>query len=80
MVFEVLSKQYELAKLDEAKEATMVQVFDPAATVPDKPSKPHRLFIVLGVFIGALISHVPVGDRGRPARAGKAVMRRMQLS
>lgn len=54
MVFEVLSKQYELAKLDEAKEATMIQVFDPA-TVPDKPTKPRRSLIVLGVFLGTLL-------------------------
>lgn len=54
MVFEVLSKQYELAKLDEAKEATSIQVFDPA-TVPDKPTKPRRSLIVLGVFLGTLL-------------------------
>ncbi len=54
MVFEVLSKQYELAKLDEAKEATMIQVFDPA-TVPDKPTKPRRSLIVLGAFLGAIL-------------------------
>ncbi len=54
MVFEVLSKQYELAKLDEAKEATMIQVFDPA-TVPDKPTKPRRSLIVLGAFFGAIL-------------------------
>lgn len=54
MVFEVLSKQYELAKLDEAKEATMIQVFDPA-NVPDKPTKPRRMLIVLGAFLGAIV-------------------------
>lgn len=54
MVFEVLSKQYELAKLDEAKEATMIQQFDPA-TVPDKPAKPKRRLIVLGAFLGTLL-------------------------
>jgi len=54
MVFEVLSKQYELAKLDEAKEATMIQVFDPAMP-PDKPTKPHRSLIVLGAFFGTLL-------------------------
>jgi capsule polysaccharide export protein KpsE/RkpR len=54
MVFEVLSKQYELAKLDEAKETAMVQVFDPA-TVPDKPSKPHRTLIVMAAFFAAIL-------------------------
>jgi uncharacterized protein involved in exopolysaccharide biosynthesis len=54
MVFEVLSKQYELAKLDEAKGATMIQDFDPAI-VPDKPTKPHRGLIVLCAFLGAIV-------------------------
>ena len=49
MVFEVLSKQYELAKLDEAKEATMIQAFDPA-TVPDKPPNHAARLIVLIAF------------------------------
>ncbi len=54
MVFEVLSKQYELAKLDEAKEATSIQAFDPAMA-PDRPTKPRRSLIVLGVFLGTLL-------------------------
>jgi uncharacterized protein involved in exopolysaccharide biosynthesis len=54
MVFEVLSKQYELAKLDEAKGTTMIQDFDPAI-VPDKPTKPHRALIVLCAFLGAIV-------------------------
>jgi tyrosine-protein kinase Etk/Wzc len=45
-MFELLAKQYEIAKLDEAKEGAIVQVVD-KATPPDRKSKPMRLLIVL---------------------------------
>jgi tyrosine-protein kinase Etk/Wzc len=57
-VFELLAKELEVAKLDEAKEGSIVQVVDPA-TVPDKRSFPPRiplilLAAVLSVVIGVL--------------------------
>jgi uncharacterized protein involved in exopolysaccharide biosynthesis len=45
-LYELLAKQYELAKIDEAKDATIVQVMD-RAIEPDRRSKPKRTFIVL---------------------------------
>jgi tyrosine-protein kinase Etk/Wzc len=47
-MFELLAKQYEVAKLDEAKEGAVVQVVD-TATPPDRKSKPLRFLIVLVV-------------------------------
>lgn len=49
-VFELLAKELEIAKLDEAREGEIVQVVDPAV-VPDKKSSPHRTLIVLGAII-----------------------------
>jgi capsule polysaccharide export protein KpsE/RkpR len=49
-VFELLAKQFEIAKLDEAREGAIVQVVD-AAVPPDKKSFPHRLLIVIAVMI-----------------------------
>jgi uncharacterized protein involved in exopolysaccharide biosynthesis len=50
-VFELLTEQYELAKVEEAKETPSVKVLDPAR-VPEKKSFPPRLLIVfLGTFI-----------------------------
>jgi tyrosine-protein kinase Etk/Wzc len=49
-VYELLAKEFEVAKLDEAREGSIVQVVD-AAVVPDKRSSPHRLLIVIGVTI-----------------------------
>jgi tyrosine-protein kinase Etk/Wzc len=47
-VFELLAKELEIAKLDEAREGAIVQVVD-AAVPPDKKSSPHRLLIVIAV-------------------------------
>jgi tyrosine-protein kinase Etk/Wzc len=44
-LFELLAKQFELAKLDEAREGPIVQVVDVAVT-PDKKSFPKRTVIV----------------------------------
>jgi tyrosine-protein kinase Etk/Wzc len=49
-VFELLAKEFEIAKLDEAREGSIVQVVD-AAIPPDTKSSPHRTLIVLGATI-----------------------------
>jgi uncharacterized protein involved in exopolysaccharide biosynthesis len=56
-VFELLAKQLEIAKLDEAREGGLIQVLYPAVE-PDKPSFPSRglivaLFLLLG-FLGGI--------------------------
>ncbi len=45
-VFELLSKEFEIAKLDEAREGSIIQVVD-TAVPPDKKSFPPRTLIVL---------------------------------
>jgi uncharacterized protein involved in exopolysaccharide biosynthesis len=52
-VFELLAKQFEIAKLDEAREGSIIQVVD-TAVPPDKRSSPHRLLIVISVSVFAL--------------------------
>lgn len=46
-IFGILARQYEMAKLDEAKQGALIQVVD-SATVPDRRSSPKRTIIVLG--------------------------------
>lgn len=46
MLYELLAKQYEVARLDEAKEPALIQVLDPAVE-PERKSKPKRALIVL---------------------------------
>jgi len=49
-VFELLAKEFEVAKLDEAQEGAIVQVVD-AAVPPDQRSSPLRTLIVIGMTI-----------------------------
>lgn len=44
-LYELLLKQYEIAKLDESKDAVLIQVLDKAVP-PDKRFKPKRTFMV----------------------------------
>lgn len=53
-VFELLAKQFELAKLDEAKDATLIQVID-RAIPPDRRSSPKRGLIVMVTFFVAML-------------------------
>jgi uncharacterized protein involved in exopolysaccharide biosynthesis len=54
-IYELLTQQYELAKVQEAKEIPSVKVLD-IAVVPTKKSSPPRLLIItLGVFIAELV-------------------------
>jgi tyrosine-protein kinase Etk/Wzc len=64
-VFDILARQFELAKLDEAKEGALIQVVDPAI-VPDRRSYPKRGLIVivstlLGLFIGVFLAFLRAG-------------------
>ncbi|KGF81367.1 lipopolysaccharide biosynthesis protein [Massilia sp. JS1662] len=54
MLYEILAKQYEAARLDEAKDFANIQVLD-AAIDPERKAKPKRTFIVLGVGVAAFV-------------------------
>jgi uncharacterized protein involved in exopolysaccharide biosynthesis len=57
-VYELLTQQYELAKMEEAKETPSIKVLDPG-TIPEKKSFPPRLSIMLtGAFLGFSLSVV----------------------
>jgi uncharacterized protein involved in exopolysaccharide biosynthesis len=51
LIYELLAKQFEIAKLDEAREGSLVQVVD-LAVVPDRKSFP-RMSIILPIVTGA---------------------------
>jgi uncharacterized protein involved in exopolysaccharide biosynthesis len=58
VLFSLIAKQYESARLDESKEATLLQVVD-RAVVPDKKSGPPWMLLllagcVLGAFAGGM--------------------------
>jgi uncharacterized protein involved in exopolysaccharide biosynthesis len=72
-LYELLVKQFELAKLDEARDAVVIQVIDQAVP-PERKSRPHRAQIVLlatvtilflSVFIVLLLER-PWKKSGKP--------------
>lgn len=48
-LFEMMARQYELARADEAKEGATIQIVDQAAA-PEWKSKPKRVIIAIGSF------------------------------
>lgn len=57
MLYELLAKQYEAARLDEAKDTAMIQVLDPAIE-PERKFKPRRSVLILVSTILAFIAAV----------------------
>jgi tyrosine-protein kinase Etk/Wzc len=55
-LFEILAKQYEAARLDEAKAAPMIQVIDKALPPERKSWPPRTLMVLLAAILGALIA------------------------
>ena len=49
-IFDLLARQYEMAKVDEARQGAVVQIVD-RAIVPDRKSSPQRTLIVLGATV-----------------------------
>lgn len=87
-IFDILARQYELARLDEAREGALIQVVDPAIP-PDRRSSPRRTLIVVGalfagLFVGtiwALLEAALVRLRSEPVMAEKlAILRRISFS
>jgi tyrosine-protein kinase Etk/Wzc len=55
-LFDLLARQYEAARIDEAKAAPVIQVVDPAQP-PDKKSAPYRaLWAIVGCALGFFFS------------------------
>lgn len=78
-VFELLAKEFEVAKLDEAREGSIVQVVD-AAVPPDRKSSPHRLLIVItATFVAFLAAAFWVFLRNSFAKAFELPQNRQRL-
>jgi uncharacterized protein involved in exopolysaccharide biosynthesis len=58
VLFDLIARQYEAARLDESRESPVLQIVD-RAIVPDKKSGPSRTLLVLGgAFLGAFLGAV----------------------
>ncbi len=65
-VFDILARQFEVAKLDEAKQGALIQVVDPAVPPDWRSFPPKRALIVLvatvaGYFVGLLAALIVAG-------------------
>ena len=49
-MYELLTRQYEVARVDEARQGSLVQIVDPAIA-PDRPSSHYRLWILIGGMV-----------------------------
>ena len=73
-LFEMFSRQYEAARVDESREGALVQVVDPAQA-PGKKSKPKRAMIVflsLGLGLLAAAGFLVGREKWRQLRRGVA--------
>lgn len=83
--FALLSRQLELARLDEAREGSMIQVVDPAFP-PDKRSFPQRTLLVLaaigaGLFFGILLALTTERyQRMRRDPAARSILRKIRAA
>jgi capsule polysaccharide export protein KpsE/RkpR len=63
-VYEYLTQQYEIAKIDEAKEIPVVRVLD-EPDIPERKEGPHRLlWLLIGAILGFLLATLWVVARG----------------
>lgn len=80
-LFELLAKQYEAAKIDEARDSLLVQQLDKAIP-PDRKSGPYRALIVLGSTFFAILLAVVIAfarERLEQAREDPQFAARLQL-
>lgn len=56
-LFEVFSRQFELARLDESREGALIQVVD-AAQPPERRSGPKRLPVALGTAVASTLAMI----------------------
>lgn len=69
VMFELMAKQYELARVDEAREGALIQVIDTAAPAERKFGPKRSVFGILGAVLGLLLGAswaVRHELRGRP--------------
>ena len=74
-IYELIAKQFEMAKLDEARQGAVIQVAD-VAVPPDKKSSPPRLHpdhpgLSAWLYGGMRMVRLPRADRAHETRPGR---------
>lgn len=70
-IFELLAKQLEAARIDEAKESAVIQTID-RAVAPDRRTKPKRTLIVLTATLAAALAAVVLAFLREALRAASS--------
>jgi len=81
VLFELLAKQYEIARVDEARDTSIIQVLDKAIE-PERKSKPKRSLIVLltALVVGFLaVLWAFIKEAGERARQNPQQAERLDL-
>jgi uncharacterized protein involved in exopolysaccharide biosynthesis len=71
-LFEILSKQYEAARIDEAKEAPLIQVVDYAAPPENKSGPPRLAITILGMILAVSAGVVYLYLKAETGHSAKA--------
>ncbi|HEY7750074.1 MAG TPA: Wzz/FepE/Etk N-terminal domain-containing protein [Aestuariivirgaceae bacterium] len=80
-IFELLAKQYEVAKIDEARDASLIQVLDKAVD-PERKSKPRRALIAILTTLAAAFVAVVwafMTEAGEKTRRDSKQAKRLEL-
>src|SRR5262249_31474451 len=77
-VFELLKKQYEIARIDEARDAAIIQVLD-KAEIPETRSSPKRSLIVATTALVAFLVAVLIALLAERAKEDPWAMSRLQM-
>lgn len=80
-IFELLAKQYEIARIDEARDASLIQVLD-KATEPERKSKPKlALITILTALVAGFLAVIWafVSEAGQRARQNPHQADRLDL-
>jgi len=80
-LFDQMARQYELARIDEAKEGALIQIVD-AAKPPERQSGPRRLRIAMETSILAFVLYalgLVVRDRWNAAATNPQVAQRLRV-
>ena len=78
-LFDLFSRQYELARVDESREGALIQVVD-AATLPEYKSRPRRGFVAIvstGIALIVLLAFVALRQSLRRATADPDTARKL---
>ena len=75
MLYELLAKQYEVARLDEAKDSAMIQVLDPAIESERKSGPARLLMVIIAALIGLVAGCASALMTEAASRAGVASAR-----